>query len=573
MLRGETELHLPPKELAALRLLTAHAGELVTPQQLRRELWGETHVTAESIPRCISSLRARLLPDQCIQTVYKRGYRFTAEVRKSGQAGFAELPRLAILPFSSGPGVARHLGHSVAEEALTRLTRLRPAVAVVLARDSVFTLFNRGLTACQIGETLHAALVLTGNLRLLPGQYRLRVEMLRVADGAQIWVEDLLVAQSRIAGLEAELVRLLTLRLGSKDETAAKAPPRFVERRKRPERREAYEIFQAARSDWQSLQRHRMQDGLQRLSRATELDPSLIPAKVDFAHACVAQAIYGFMSPEDAAGHVHRIIESIPDYAVRAETILPAVGWVAFHVEHDLASALEAFTLSEHLRHDNWTTRSRSFFTLSRGRFAEAILLIENELQRDPFSPWLHSLKAWAQHLAGQAEASLETMRYCQSQFPGHDVTLMYGSILATANGNTEEGVLLAHALVKQSPYLDLATGIHAYALARAGRADEARALLEQLQWLSRERYVLQAFTPATLVALGEPEAALMELRAAAETRSPWFFQILLDPALAPLHNRPEFKVLQEIPAGIEESAALDFGSDLLDLEEENHPV
>jgi len=78
LLRDQAVVHLPPKELAALRLLTAHPGEIVTPTQLRQTLWGDVHVTSESVPKCVSSLRSRLEPDDCIQTVYKRGYRFTA---------------------------------------------------------------------------------------------------------------------------------------------------------------------------------------------------------------------------------------------------------------------------------------------------------------------------------------------------------------------------------------------------------------------------------------------------------------------------------------------------------------
>ncbi len=44
---------------------------------------------------------------------------------------------------------------------------------------------------------------------------------------------------------------------------------------------------------------------------------------------------------------------------------------------------------------------------------------------------------------------------------------------------------------------------------------------------LSRERYVLRSFTPATHVALGDMDAALAELRAVNELRCPWFFQCL----------------------------------------------
>src|SRR5207237_4639104 len=58
--RGDELIHLPPKELAALRLLLAHAGQIVTHQQLKQALWGDVHVTDDSVPKCVSSLRELL---------------------------------------------------------------------------------------------------------------------------------------------------------------------------------------------------------------------------------------------------------------------------------------------------------------------------------------------------------------------------------------------------------------------------------------------------------------------------------------------------------------------------------
>src|SRR5690349_13068992 len=48
LMRGDEEIHLPPKELAALKLLLAHAGQIVTHQQLKHALWGNVHVTDDS---------------------------------------------------------------------------------------------------------------------------------------------------------------------------------------------------------------------------------------------------------------------------------------------------------------------------------------------------------------------------------------------------------------------------------------------------------------------------------------------------------------------------------------------
>jgi hypothetical protein len=74
----------------------------------------------------------------------------------------------------------------------------------------------------------------------------------------------------------------------------------------------------------------------------------------------------------------------------------------------------------------------------------------------------------------------------------------------------------------------------------------EAREMLEGLQWLSRERFVLRSFLPAGYVALGELDEAIAELQAADKARCPWFFQMLADPRLAPLRGHPDFDRMRE---------------------------
>jgi TolB-like protein len=570
--RGEEVVHLPPKELAALQLLMAHAGQVVSPAQLKQELWGDVHVTADSVPKCMSSLRARLEPDECIRTVYKRGYRFTARIKRQSAAPAEKLLRLVILPFAARFSVPEYLGPAIAEETIVRLTRARRPAVAVLARDSAFNLALQGLTAQQIGKELKADLVLTGTLQAFSSHYRLRAEMIRVEDGVQIWVEDLLAAQDRIGALEEELMLRLACRLsigvpGDRSQLLGADNAGFeisavatdlAEDDRVSLQREAYETFQRGHHEWQTLHRHRMQDGLQHLLRAIDLDPSLISARIDLAHLCVTQSFYGFMPPAVAADHVRRAAESVPDLPHRAGALLPALGWISFHFDRDLQAAARAFALSAHLPHDPWITRERAMFALSRHRFAEAIAQLRAATHLDPFSPWLQNRLAWALHLDGQAAASVEQIRKSLALFPHHEGTGLYGPAILAFNGETERGRELAEEVALRLPHFDLAIAAHAYTLACAERQDEARTILERLQWLSRERYLLNSFLPAVYVALGDLDAALAELRVSNEARCPWFFQMLADPRLKPLQGRLEFEQMRGILTAMEAEAAQD---------------
>jgi tetratricopeptide (TPR) repeat protein len=195
-------------------------------------------------------------------------------------------------------------------------------------------------------------------------------------------------------------------------------------------------------------------------------------------------------------------------------------------------------------------------FALSRHRFGEAIELLSAALREDPYSPWLNARLGWAYHLEGERSLSREQIERAVTMCPHHEAGALYAGVILAWQGDAKRAVQLAEELTRRSPHLDVAMAVHGYALACAERRDESRATLERLQWLSRERYVLRSFTPAICVALGDLEGAVSELRAAEEVRCPWFFQMLADPRLKPLHAHPEFARLQGTLSRAEATAA-----------------
>jgi TolB-like protein len=559
LLRGETPVPLDALELAALRLLLAQHGQLVTPQQLEQVLGADQPVTADLVTKCLASLHACLEPEDCIQVVPRRGYRFSGEVHPLDLESLPSIPRLAILPFTAGYGVPEYLGAALAEDAGTLLAAAHPGAVHVLSRESVFALARRGLSPRQVGEKMKADLVLGGELRAMASHYRLRAEVIRVESGSPLWIEDLLVGRTQIIELVQDLSNRVLRRL-SGPETAISISAAAAEPEPEPtvQQREAFELFARGRFEWQSLERHRMQDAVQHLLRAIELDPDRMEARVQLANLCVAQVFCGFVQPLVAAEIVRRMAGSIAELPYRAEPMLPALGWISFHADRNMPAAMRMFARSVHLPHEPGITRARTMFALSRRQFGEAIEMLRAALRADPFSAWTQARLAWAYHLAGERAASLQAAHATMERFPEHEAAELYGAMILAFNGETARAVELSASLAQRVPYLDPAAAVHAYALAMAGRRDEARVILDRLQWLCRERYAMNTFTPAAYVALGELDTALAELRAANGLRCPWFFQMLADPRLKLLRAQPEFESMLGILAGMESEAARD---------------
>ena len=78
---GNAELHLTGLEQSLLYLLAAHAGQVVTRDEILDALWGADHVAGSNVvDRHVRNLRAKLHDDwrkpRFIATVPGRGYRF-----------------------------------------------------------------------------------------------------------------------------------------------------------------------------------------------------------------------------------------------------------------------------------------------------------------------------------------------------------------------------------------------------------------------------------------------------------------------------------------------------------------
>jgi len=84
--RSGTLIHLAPQPFRLLAMLTNHAGQIVTREEIKEKLWGEeTYVDFEQgMNHCIKQIR-NVLGDNAdhplyVETLPRRGYRFLAPV-------------------------------------------------------------------------------------------------------------------------------------------------------------------------------------------------------------------------------------------------------------------------------------------------------------------------------------------------------------------------------------------------------------------------------------------------------------------------------------------------------------
>jgi len=86
--RGDEVIPLRGKTLAVLEYLVARPGQLVTKDELLKEIWPEVFVSEDVLVGCVRELR-QVLGDtrsaaRFVETVYRRGYRWIAGIEDAG---------------------------------------------------------------------------------------------------------------------------------------------------------------------------------------------------------------------------------------------------------------------------------------------------------------------------------------------------------------------------------------------------------------------------------------------------------------------------------------------------------
>ncbi|HET6974681.1 MAG TPA: AAA-like domain-containing protein [Pyrinomonadaceae bacterium] len=79
--RGKEEIKLRPKLFNLLVIFIEHHGQMLEKHELMRSLWPDSVVEDSNLTVTINALRAVLSDGLYIETVSKRGYRFTPEVK------------------------------------------------------------------------------------------------------------------------------------------------------------------------------------------------------------------------------------------------------------------------------------------------------------------------------------------------------------------------------------------------------------------------------------------------------------------------------------------------------------
>lgn len=471
LLRDREMVPLAPKVFDTLVLLVGNQGRLIQKEEFLKALWPNSVVEEQALAHNISQLR-KVLRDPAedpkfIETVPKRGYRFIASVRASGEppailaspapsgavppamqplrwprravlavlaavlvlaAGatvYVYFPRtgpeaagvlpaihsLAVLPLEnlSGDKGQEYFADGMTDALTTDLAQI--GSLRVISRTSAMQFKGSKETLPQIGRDLKVDAMVEGTVARAESRLRITAQLIEASSDHHLWaksyerdLKDVLVLQDEIARDITEQIRV---KLTPKERSLL-TQARTVD----PEAQDAYLRGSYWINQWiNRLSLEGLEKACEYFQKAVAKDPGYAVAYVGVAECFV----FGGGSPDDAIEAATKALVLDPSLA-EAHVVLAGPkfyrdrDWSGAEAEYKQAIALNPNSALAH----HWYGR----YLMAMGRLDEATREIERARDLDPYDASFTSWLGQALYHARRYDDALREMRRGLEMYP-----------------------------------------------------------------------------------------------------------------------------------------------------------
>jgi Tol biopolymer transport system component/TolB-like protein/Tfp pilus assembly protein PilF len=569
-------IHLSDKVFDTLLLLVKNNGRLLTKNEMMASIWEESFVEESNLSKNISRLRKILNADgvRLIETVPRRGYRFTADVseiasdtdllvrrrlritltrtHENGDPGTQDpthatgaIQSIAVLPFQplDENETNEIFGLGLTDALITQMNRagqlqVRPTSSIlkynVVHRDPV-----------AAARELNADAVLDGRFQRLGNRLRLTVQLLRAADGDSLWadafnvdVDDIFAVQDKIA---ERVLGALSKKFGSE--------PSLTPVKRDTENVEAYQEYLTGRYYWNKRAVDGYEKALGSYGRAIEIDPEYALAYAGLADVYNLLPFYDGFAPRD-------YFPKAKSAALKALALDPnlaeahaALGLVILNYDWNWPGAEVSFRKAIDLNPNLSTPYELLGVYLCRlGRVGEAITALKKAYELDPSSPTNATWLAEVFRHCGQPDTAVELHQRTLECFPDfylahYHLAFAYLDLLdlEKARSHSERAIDLSNGN-------SLTLAQRGILQASSGDRSGVRETLDRLIKLKTERYISSVNVASVLAASHNEQESIAWLESAERERDPNLTWLKFDKEFEFLKDHPGFRrILEEV--------------------------
>jgi TolB-like protein/DNA-binding winged helix-turn-helix (wHTH) protein len=574
--RNGERAHLEPKVMEVLVCLIQADGNVVSKEQLIRQVWQGTFVTDDVLKGSIWQLRKAFQDHsqhpKVIETIPKSGYRLLLPVREveavkapvahsrilapviasvlvlvvtagwirykhtQMSAAVVSAASVAVLPFAdlSPNHDQEYFSDGLGEEILDHLTKI-PKLRVS-ARTSAFRFKGKNEDLRVIGRMLNVANVLEGSVRRDVNRVRISARLLRTDDGVNLWSDsydrdfkDVFVVQDNIATAVASALQLKLL--------ASKSPTSMpTSGTTNPE---SYEAFLHALYFSHMNDKESETKALDYANRAIQLDPNYAPAYALRASITLESGGMVWMDPSKAAEKTRRDTEKAIALDPNLADGYQVLSRIQSEVELNCREAEISLERARELAPGDPENLGRgAMLARCQGRQEEAIELLKQELLLDPLRPLEYVYLAQDLRDLGRHEEALVAIGKALDINPNQIMAHEIRGEVYLAQGRFQEA-LAEMEKEPESIFHDLGMALAYHALGQSQESDSALAKFISQHQNDAAYQIAQVYGYR-----GEVDEAFVWLSRAYKQSDPGLDWFKTDLKLKSLHKDPRYAQL-----------------------------
>jgi DNA-binding winged helix-turn-helix (wHTH) protein len=294
---------------------------------------------------------------------------------------------------------------------------------------------------------------------------------------------------------------------------------------------DAYRAYLHGRHEWNRRSKDSLRRGIEHFQRAVDIDPQFAAAYSGLADCYSALGYLSFASPSEvfpAAGQNAEKALALDESLAEPHASLGFVklyfewDWSGAEVEFRRAIAVDPIYAATH----QWY----SVYLLAAGRPAEAFREIQLARERDTLSVSINSDLGFHYYYTGQYDEALKQLKFVleldEDFAPAH---LWLGRTYQEL-GRVDDAVAEFRHVETSLPEWPVSMAARGFVEGAAGRPNEARKTLAQLEKLGNHTYVTPYGVALVHAGLGNNDTAFTWLNRAFQERSHWLVWLRLDP-------------------------------------------
>ncbi|HMC21841.1 MAG TPA: winged helix-turn-helix domain-containing protein, partial [Thermoanaerobaculia bacterium] len=407
-------IKLPDQSFRMLVLLLGRPGEVVTREELRRELWAEdTFVDFEAgmnsaVKRLRDALGDSAETPRFVETLPRRGYRFIAEVEQPRPETPPRIKSVAVLPLQNliGDPAQDFFVDGMTDALITRLAQI--AALRVTSRTSVMRYKETDKPLPEIARELKVDAVIEGAVTRSGGRVRITAQLVHGPTDQHLWAREYERELTDILLLQAEVAQAIVDEIQVKltpQEQARLATARLVKPK-------AYEAYLRGRFHWDKRTEEGMRKGLALFEQALSEDSSFALSHAGVAECHNMLGFWGVASPHEVSAKSKAAATKALDIDPTLAEAHAALGWASFAYDWDWAAGERELRHAIELK-SGYTTAHQwySHLLVYQGRVAEALAQVQRTLELEPVSLIMNSNGALIHLLARRYGEAMERIQ------------------------------------------------------------------------------------------------------------------------------------------------------------------